>query len=254
MKNIFLFSAIIISFIISACQNQAKVIVADQTNNESGMSPSELSGSNQQAEAGSNEFHQIVAMEILNTDRYTYIHSTEGKDSFWVAVPRQEIQKGALYYFRGGLKKNNFYSQEFDRNFDLVYLVSQIVNAQEHPGNNNSQVAEPDKTIPVKSIEKPKDAIALNELLKSMKKYENQIIKVSGEVVKANYQIMGKNWYHIQDGTKHQGKSSDLTITSQSNARTGERVIFEGKIFLKKDFGAGYKYEIIMEEARRMEE
>ena len=60
---------------------------------------------------------------------------------------------------------------------------------------------------------------------------------------------MGKNWFHLQDGSEVSGKKSDLTVTSADAIQMGEQAVFEGKIVLNKDFGAGYKYEIIMEDA-----
>jgi hypothetical protein len=62
---------------------------------------------------------------------------------------------------------------------------------------------------------------------------------------------MGKNWIHIQDGTDFNG-GFDLTITSDSQHAVGDTVIFEGKISLKKDFGYGYVYEVIMEDGKQV--
>ena len=59
---------------------------------------------------------------------------------------------------------------------------------------------------------------------------------------------MGKNWVHFQDGTSYEG-AYDLMITTQENAQVGDVVIFEGVISLDKDFGAGYFYNVILEEA-----
>jgi hypothetical protein len=58
---------------------------------------------------------------------------------------------------------------------------------------------------------------------------------------------MGKNWVHIRDKS---GK--DLTITTNSVVNVSDAVAFKGKITLDKDFGAGYKYDVIMEEAERL--
>jgi hypothetical protein len=59
---------------------------------------------------------------------------------------------------------------------------------------------------------------------------------------------------HIQDGTKG-GENFDLTITTLDKAAidevvTFEVVTFEGTIILNKDFGYGYSYEVIMEDAK----
>ena len=60
---------------------------------------------------------------------------------------------------------------------------------------------------------------------------------------------MGKNWAHIQDGSKFENYY-DLTVTTMDNLNPGEVVVFEGVISLDKDFGAGYTYEVIMEDAK----
>ena len=60
---------------------------------------------------------------------------------------------------------------------------------------------------------------------------------------------MGKNWIHIQDGSGD-SNNFDLTITTQDQAKVGDVVTFEGTIGTKKDFGYGYLYEVIMEDAK----
>ena len=62
--------------------------------------------------------------------------------------------------------------------------------------------------------------------------------------------IMGKNWMHLQDGTGDAEKGThDLVVTSQDSAGVGDVVTVKGTVYVNKDFGAGYKYEVIMEEA-----
>ena len=53
---------------------------------------------------------------------------------------------------------------------------------------------------------------------------------------------------HFQDGSQYNG-AYDLMITTQENLMVGDVVVFEGVIALNKDFGAGYFYNIILEEA-----
>jgi hypothetical protein len=60
---------------------------------------------------------------------------------------------------------------------------------------------------------------------------------------------MEKNWFHIQDGTSNEGEF-DLTITSlEEEIKLDEVITFEGTIVLNKDFGYGYKYDILLEDA-----
>ena len=73
------------------------------------------------------------------------------------------------------------------------------------------------------------------------------VVKVRGKVAKYSAQIMGKNWIHLQDGTGSAG-TNDLTITTADSAKAGDTVLVTGKITLKKDFGMGYKYDLIIED------
>ncbi len=93
--------------------------------------------------------------------------------------------------------------------------------------------------------------VSLTDLFTDQEKYRNKSIIVKGKVVKVNPNILGKNWIHIQDGTKDDaGELHDLTITSAEMFELDDQVVIKGKITLDKDFGSGYFYEIIMEEAR----
>jgi hypothetical protein len=74
-------------------------------------------------------------------------------------------------------------------------------------------------------------------------------VKVRGKVVKYNANILGKNWLHLQDGTGSAG-SNDLLVTTSAEAKRGDTVLIEGQVALNKDFGAGYKYNLLVEDAK----
>jgi hypothetical protein len=73
-------------------------------------------------------------------------------------------------------------------------------------------------------------------------------VKVRGKVVKFSGGIMGKNWIHLQDGTGEAG-SNDLTVTTQAMAKVGDTVVISGVLATDKDFGYGYAYGVIVEDA-----
>lgn len=239
--------------LLSACESKPKVLVEETTTSTA----SPMAGTAEQtASAGAmvnNDMHQVVALEVLQAERYTYLHVVENVDTFWVAASKNETaKKGNKYFYRGGLLKTNFQSQEFNRTFDKIYLVSSVIDASAHPGSGGDMSMPSNVGNEVSPGEMPsiKDATKLDALLKSKQNQAGKVVKVVGKTVKVNNGIMGKNWIHIQDGTKKDGKPCDLTITTNENIPLGVNVAFEGKIVLNKDFGAGYKYEIIMEEAK----
>ena len=64
-------------------------------------------------------------------------------------------------------------------------------------------------------------------------------------------QIMGKNWLHLQDGTGNPMKNQhDLVVTTLEEPKEGEVVTIEGVLAADRDFGAGYKYAVIVEDAK----
>ena len=73
-------------------------------------------------------------------------------------------------------------------------------------------------------------------------------IQLRGKIVKVNNAIMNRNFLHLRDGTGKEG-SNDLTVTSQDSAAVGDEVIVSGVIAVDKDFGAGYTYPVLLEQA-----
>ena len=67
--------------------------------------------------------------------------------------------------------------------------------------------------------------------------------------MKYNGGILGKNWLHLRDGTGAEG-SNDLTVTTDTRAKVGALVLVTGTLSTDRDFGGGYKYALIVENAR----
>jgi hypothetical protein len=80
---------------------------------------------------------------------------------------------------------------------------------------------------------------------------EGEQVVVRGKVVKFLSGIMGKNWVHLRDGSgSHDKGDNDITITTNDTVAVGNVVLVSGVIHLNKDFGAGYSYPVIIEEAK----
>jgi hypothetical protein len=76
-------------------------------------------------------------------------------------------------------------------------------------------------------------------------------VTVRGKVVKVNTGIMGKNWLHLQDGSGSQTSGDhDLTVTTSEETAVGDVVTMRGPLSVDRDFGAGYAYPVILEDAR----
>ena len=73
-------------------------------------------------------------------------------------------------------------------------------------------------------------------------------VTVNGKVVKVNNGIMKRNFVHVQDGTGEAG-SNNLVVTSQQTANVGDQVSVTGVVVVNRDFGSGYAYPLLIEEA-----
>jgi len=238
--------------LLASCDSKPKVIEAVDTTTEA-QQPME--------DASATMLHKVVVEEILPTSKYTYLNVSEDGQMTWIAIPKMDVKKGGTYYYRGGLKKTNFKSVEYDRVFETLYLVSGV---SEDPGMGGGGMtgsagmgggsphgdgAEEVQLEQKTKIEPVTGGITIAELLQNRAKYEGKTVRIKGRCVKLNNMIMSRNWIHLQDGSM-KDKAIDLTVTTTDNIALGSIVALEGVIALNKDFGAGYKYDIIMEEAK----
>ena len=103
----------------------------------------------------------------------------------------------------------------------------------------------------MKGIKRADGGNTIQEIFAAQSKLAGKTVIVRGKVVKYNSQIMGKNWLHIRDGSGSANKAdNDLTITTDTAAKLGDTVLVTGNVSTKKDFGAGYKYDVILEDAK----
>ena len=76
-------------------------------------------------------------------------------------------------------------------------------------------------------------------------------VVIRGTVVKYNENVMGKNWIHLQDGSGTVALgNNDITVTSLDGAAKGATITIKGTVRTNKDFGAGYSYAVIVEDAK----
>jgi len=118
------------------------------------------------------------------------------------------------------------------------------------PGGGSGAAKAPASDEPVK-VEKAKgkDAHTVGELYEKSGTLDKKAVTVRGKVVKVSKGIMGKNWVHLRDGSGDAGKgTNNVVVTSQEDPKVGDVVTARGTLYKDKDFGAGYKYPVIVEE------
>ncbi len=217
------------------------------------------SGEEQTAQNDTNSSgHKVVIEEVLQAKAYTYLKVKEKGSEHWVAIPKTQIEAGETIYYDSGLEMANFESKDLQRTFESVYFVDKISKQPLSTANGKAPVVKPGvkgqkPTVAQKdvSVEPVQGGITIAQLFGNRNSYANKTVKIRGEVTKFNREIMGRNWVHIQDGSSDSG-NYDLTVTTKEMLKIGDTVTLEGKIAVNKDFGAGYSYEVIMEQAKKL--
>jgi hypothetical protein len=196
----------------------------------------------------------------MNTAGYTYIHFDTGKETVWAAAPEFAVEVGEMVTISNAMPMNNHHSKTLERTFELVYFVSrvEVEGAEGRPADPPSGKPEwmpgglgaeaEEVEFDLSGIDKAAGGKTVEELYAAKADLAGQEIVVRGKVVKFISGIMGKNWLHVRDGTGAPG-SDDLTVTTDATVETGSTVLVRGTVSADRDFGSGYKYELIVEDA-----
>lgn len=236
---------LVISFFIFSACNEGSVTQMPEGHPE-------VPGEEQKQKSETEDFHVVSVNEILETSKYMYLNVTEGQNQFWIATIKSDVSVGETYMYKGGFVKVNFISKELDREFDQVYFVDKIIGKNGHtPEELASHSAETSNTEEVNEESKSSTKVVLLEgsktiadVIANASKYEGKTVQITGKCVKLNTGIMGVNWIHLQDGSKD---DYDLIVTSDVVVPVGHIVTMTATVALNKDYGAGYKYDVILE-------
>lgn len=196
------------------------------------------------------------ALETMDASGYTYVLLDTGTEQRWIAGPSTTVNVGDEIQTDSGMAMQQFHSTSMDRDFDAVYFVAAMRNLTSGvesaaPKSAADQTAAPAAAPLDVNVEPLIEGENIEAVFANPDKYSGKEFSVRGTVVKYNSNIMGKNWLHLQDGSGDAGlRNSDLTVTTDSVAAVGDVVVATGNIVLDKDFGAGYQYPILMEDAK----
>jgi hypothetical protein len=204
--------------------------------------------------------------ETMDAAGYTYVLLNTGKEKVWFAGPGCAVKVGEKLTIKPGLEKTNFTSKTLNRTFDKLYFVESLGSATDtkavcsvppsqsavsspHDLEGSSHTSAPRPAgLDFAGIKKPVGGKTVEQIHAEKKALDGKRISLRGRVVKFSPDIMGKNWAHVQDGTGAAG-TADLTVTTPSMAKVGDRVLVEGVVAVDKDFGYGYKYDVLIDNA-----
>ncbi len=225
--------------------------------------------------------------ERIDAPPYSYLRLTTAQGETWAAVPQTNVASGAEVIVEGPLPMDGWESKTLNRKFDK--LVFGTLAGQGPPpgapggapgaapaGNPASPPTIPPPAMPPGSVAPGiaaqhaaaatgpasaadvkvakatgPDARAVAEIYAQKAQLKEKKVAVRGKVVKFSAGIMGRNWVHLRDGTGAQQQgNNDITVTTGDTAAVGDVVVAKGVVRIDKDFGAGYVYPVIVEEAK----
>ena len=193
-----------------------------------------------------------TVVETMNTGGYTYVFLENDEQGIWIAGPETAVQIGDIVQAAEGMPMSNFTSNTLNRTFDVVYFSGLLQNLTS-PAPATASAPVPVKADPVVAnvdVEELEPGQNIAYVYANKDELAGQKISLRGKVVKVNENILGMNFIHIQDGSGDaMASNSDLTITSKKSTDVGEVIVATGTVILDKDFGAGYSFPILLEDA-----
>ena len=114
---------------------------------------------------------------------------------------------------------------------------------------HGAAISSPTEDVVITGIAKAEGGNTVAEIYAEKTTLKGKAVKVRGKVVKFNSGIMNKNWFHIRDGSGQAG-TNDLTVTTTTTVKVGDVVLVGGLLSVDKDFGHGYTYAVIVENAQ----
>lgn len=207
-------------------------------------------------------------VQTMDVGSYTYVEIDTGEAKIWAAAPRTSLKEGDEVVAPDGILMRNFTSKTLDRTFEEIYFVSSLRPPGEAAGDtaektapaaphaddpaplaahrNGAAAAVPQSQALVAAIAKQADERTVAELHEKAKELAGTAVAVHGKVTKFTGGVLGKNWIHIDDGS---AGDKDLTVTTDAVAKIGDTVAAKGVLGVDRDFGAGYRYDVIIEDA-----
>lgn len=187
-------------------------------------------------------------LEVQQVESYTYLRLKTRDGETWAAVSRAPVSKGATVTIEKAMVVNDFESKALKKTFQTI-VFGNLAGANPHGGLTNAVNTVEGTDAKVAKASGP-NAKTVAEIITQAAGLKDKTVLVRGKVVKYNAGIMGKNWIHLRDGSgSAAANTNDVLITSMNEVKVGDVVTAKGIVRTDKDFGSGYVYKVIVEEA-----
>lgn len=194
---------------------------------------------------------QGEVLELMDVANYTYLRLKTSEGEVWAAVSKAPVKKGAKVTIENVMTMHDFNSKSLNRTFKTIIFGSL---AGGHASGAGLAAAHTVNMSDSGAIKVTKavgaNAYTVEEIITHASEMKDKPVLLRGKVVKYNPGIMGKNWLHLRDGTGSEEQSTnDILVTSSNEVKPGDVVTLKGVVRTDKDFGAGYAYKVMIEEA-----
>ena len=206
-------------------------------------------------------------LKIQNAMGYKYLEVDENGTKHWVAIANAPVSVGDKIGYDKRTVMHDFESKSLGKTFKEIIFASDVYLPQK-PGKPKSMkemlglntqnphkgmgvgLSPEEDEAPAKPFVK-KDSYTVEEVHMWRRNLKDQTISIEGTVFKVSHEIMKLDWVHLGDGTGDEKRlTDDLVFTAAStNINAGDKVIATGKVVVNKDFGFGYFYKVLIQDA-----
>ncbi|MFO7830667.1 MAG: hypothetical protein R6V18_01640 [Desulfuromonadaceae bacterium] len=261
MKLLHVLTVFAILLAVSACDNNPNSAKAN--NSADTMPENHPDISSQTSQEGNSQAQQGISgtvTETMNTAGYTYVKVDTGTEEVWVAAPEFEVKVGDPVIVGQSMPMQNYHSNTLNRDFEMVYFAGNVAvagddmplsEASAHAahaenGEDHTKPAPVETDVDFSTLKPLEGGKTLAEVFAEEDNLAGEEISIRAKVVKFSPNIMKTNWVHIQDGSEG---NPDLTVTTDATVGVGDTVVVKGILEQDQDFGYGYKYDLIIQNA-----
>ena len=194
-------------------------------------------------------------LEVRDVESFTFLRLRTDDGVTWAAVARAPVRRGSTVTIENVTVMHNVESKSLNRTFPTI-LFGTLADSEEGATEPAKGTITPPLIRAAFTGDTPvakasgANARTVAEVVTRSAEFKDQIVAVRGKVVKYHPEIMGLNWVHLRDGTGSAvDNSNDLLVTTTQETRVGETVTARGVVRTDMDFGSGYAYKVLIEEA-----
>lgn len=223
----------------------------------------------EQTKAENQGIYYGTILEIKDAMGYKYLRVNEAGKEVWVAIAKAPVAVGDKIGYDKETAMPDFKSKTLNQTFKEIFFVSDLYlpkKVQKPKSMKEMLDLSPKKQDAHADMEKwmspteeknltkdfvKKDTYTVEEIHMWRENLEGQKITIEASVSKVSHEIMELDWVHLNDGTGNEEKlTNDLVLTAKNTTiKAGDKVLAKGTVVVNKDFGFGYFYKVIIQDA-----